>query len=1324
MNRLLLISGLFLLVSVCFADTTFFSEDFNAEWSTADPPNGWTITYQDSAGPEDWHRDSSNIWSANHSGYAKISYTGKLNNTDPITDSLISPIIDCWRYRNVVLRCSSYFRHASGSYTAKIIGSKDGGVTYPYIIADFQGYYDDSVMPAKTINLNWAAEQESVRIAYVFIGPIINIQFWCLDDISITGQYIFDNDVATIEIIKPSNIQPLELCTLKTKIINLGKQDLDSIFVGCSIYQAGSPIAYAWTTVASLSSQESLIVSLLPPYEFETPGFNYHIKAWSYTDSDDNPANDTIEKYFIVSQSELLSYHDNFEDDGACFPIREQGWGVRYTPSNYPALINQVQCYLGFSGITKPYRYKIRIVDDDGFDGTPGTTIYESGNMTDSVLGMKSIYLFNEELYIDTGSVYLFYIQVEDAPNAPMLFHDEQVNPLVQYYKYHNGTYQADNPSGDWMMQMLVVFHERYVYQYDLRVVYISEPIDEFVRRPVNFQTPIKARIENFGDSLQSNFSVSCTIRSFLHGIPGAVVTDFAHLNLALTAGRDTFVEFFPWNLIYNEPVEITVRTHLAIDQQPDNNFKKKIVTNKIAKFTGSEGPGIGYAWYDSDTTDGPVFNWFSTERARLLLSSGNDTIVPWPMLFNFPYYDSIYNTVYVSTNGFITFSPNQPSSPENWAIPSPGNPNNALYVFWDDLQVLSDNNSAIYYQDYGALPNRFCVITWQNLLRKDTDPLHRLNFQIVLHENGDILYQYKDVYCNRQSADYGKSATIGIENLDGSSGLQYLLGTDSVIENWPENKLSANRAIKLYRQIRDAGVISIVQPSDSIVPLPTRPFVSVKNFGTERLDTLPVYLSISTDTLPAHVVYDTFLLLFDLLPNEQRTIPFPDWNASVGKYVMTCSTNLSGDQNQSNNLIRKSILVTVWILKPEVPKEVGNRRVKNGALVYASAYHKIFALKGSTNEFWSYDIASNQWESLPRMPLPLSNRPPKAGCALTYGQGRKIYAIKGGNRDDFYVYDIPDATWTQLAPVRDTILNIKKPKDGASIVYSEYDGLIYAIVGNKSTQILRYVPGSPPQGDYWQYVDKLSDDKNFRHGASIKNVDSILYIFQGNKTKNLHRYNLARLSWLSVCTLPSGKKRNVVKAGGTSTYHNPTNSLYFFLGGNRQDLWQYNVLNNTFDSVSVIPRGPNRKKIKSGAAITAAGPNDPIFVLKGGNTNEFWAYAFWSPGAKLDRQPNHISDNTPQQIQTDEQVLLPNTINISSSNMIIKISYNLIQPSHVHLNLYSITGQLIKTFVNCEQTAGSYTINWPSRNVTAKGIFFIKGNIGSIPVAKKIIIL
>ena len=127
------------LFSVVFAKTTFLSQSFDSDWSNSSPPADWTIS-NDSLGSSGWSKDSAGShWSNNHSGYAEISCASKDKFSHQDLDSLISPIIDCYRFRNIILRCSTYFRQVQVPYTAKIIGSINGGTTYPYLVKSYYG---------------------------------------------------------------------------------------------------------------------------------------------------------------------------------------------------------------------------------------------------------------------------------------------------------------------------------------------------------------------------------------------------------------------------------------------------------------------------------------------------------------------------------------------------------------------------------------------------------------------------------------------------------------------------------------------------------------------------------------------------------------------------------------------------------------------------------------------------------------------------------------------------------------------------------------------------------------------------------------------------------------------------------------------------------------------------------------------------------------------------------------------------------------------------------------------------------------------------------
>lgn len=162
--------------------------------------------------------------------------------------------------------------------------------------------------------------------------------------------------------------------------------------------------------------------------------------------------------------------------------------------------------------------------------------------------------------------------------------------------------------------------------------------------------------------------------------------------------------------------------------------------------------------------------NWKDIHLTGAALSFGprpDDVITQAPALpFSFVFFENSYSTVYVSTNGFVTFSQTQVGFPSNYSIPTEFAPNNLAAGFWDDLTVGgSFNSGAVYFQVLGAAPNRAAVFEWYQVTRFGSS--NTLTFEIILNENGNIDFNYADL-----NGDLTQ-ATVGIEDADGVDGYQ-----------------------------------------------------------------------------------------------------------------------------------------------------------------------------------------------------------------------------------------------------------------------------------------------------------------------------------------------------------------------------------------------------------------------------------------------------------------------------------------------------------------------------------------------------------------------
>ncbi|MCC7431240.1 hypothetical protein IT568_10380, partial [bacterium] len=175
----------------------------------------------------------------------------------------------------------------------------------------------------------------------------------------------------------------------------------------------------------------------------------------------------------------------------------------------------------------------------------------------------------------------------------------------------------------------------------------------------------------------------------------------------------------------------------------------------------------FGYEWKDSNETNGPTYSWTSISGTGNLVSwtaistydakdEGNALL---PIGFSFPYYGSNFSSVFVSSNGFLSFDNFSGNLWTNQGFPNSATPNNLIAGFWDDLDGSSQGN--VYYQTAG---NNF-IVQFDNWPRYGTTTGE--TFQIILSSDGKIKIQYNSMNGTLTSA------SVGIENSNGTDGLQ-----------------------------------------------------------------------------------------------------------------------------------------------------------------------------------------------------------------------------------------------------------------------------------------------------------------------------------------------------------------------------------------------------------------------------------------------------------------------------------------------------------------------------------------------------------------------
>ena len=190
--------------------------------------------------------------------------------------------------------------------------------------------------------------------------------------------------------------------------------------------------------------------------------------------------------------------------------------------------------------------------------------------------------------------------------------------------------------------------------------------------------------------------------------------------------------------------------------------------------------PTIEYAWRDSKQPNGITYDWVDISGVGTELDLGDDDLKNVALPFNFDFYGETNDTVNISANGYLTFGDDASDYEyQNTAITSSYNLSNFIAPFWDDL---NPSHSGSIYHHYDAEQNRF-IVQYQDVARYEVEG--SLTFQTILNADGSIIYQYNDIDATVDSA------TVGLENADGDTGLQIVYDNKNYVNPYIENELA-----------------------------------------------------------------------------------------------------------------------------------------------------------------------------------------------------------------------------------------------------------------------------------------------------------------------------------------------------------------------------------------------------------------------------------------------------------------------------------------------------------------------------------------------------
>jgi hypothetical protein len=179
----------------------------------------------------------------------------------------------------------------------------------------------------------------------------------------------------------------------------------------------------------------------------------------------------------------------------------------------------------------------------------------------------------------------------------------------------------------------------------------------------------------------------------------------------------------------------------------------------------------VNYAAVNSTQPGGPAFLWqdisslgqdISANFTQLsVLKATRDEGITGPITigFAFPFYTNSFTQLYVSPNGFVTFTPFSGDTSTNKSLPNASASSNMIAFFWTDLIL---NNTAGHVYTLTDPINGTFTLQFQNVYFKNTTS--PINCELVLKTTGEILMAY-------QSMALSNTCTVGVQNGDASQG-------------------------------------------------------------------------------------------------------------------------------------------------------------------------------------------------------------------------------------------------------------------------------------------------------------------------------------------------------------------------------------------------------------------------------------------------------------------------------------------------------------------------------------------------------------------------
>jgi hypothetical protein len=348
-------------------------------------------------------------------------------------------------------------------------------------------------------------------------------------------------------------------------------------------------------------------------------------------------------------------------------------------------------------------------------------------------------------------------------------------------------------------------------------------------------------------------------------------------------------------------------------------------------------------------------------------------------------------------------------------------------------------------------------------------------------------------------------------------------------------------------------------------------------------------------------------------------------------------------------------------------------------------------------------------------MPTGVENKPAYKGSnGVSDGNGH-IYATKGNNTPGFWRYSCDGDSWSQLPDVPLGLSN-KRVKGGTDLVYVTLgeSSYVYLLKGYK-TEFYRFNTASRE----WQVLpDAPAGVKNKWDKGSwiVYDGEDNIYAHKA-KYHEFYSYSIGANVWGPVMPgmpLTNGQtgKSKKSKDGGDAVYLDGT--IWTLKGGNTQDFFAYDLAGQAWAEKETVPAFGStgkKKRVKAGSAMATDGMG--LYALKGNKTLEFWRYGFAEAvaGERAVRQSS----------QSDASTALPRiSIGPNPVSNRLQLRYALPRSGPATLVVADVTGRIVSSQELAAGRSGSVQLDVSG---LSRGVYLVQLAAEESSITAKVVV-